>query len=110
MCRCAGTHAPSWPSSVHHVAAFAAPPSANAATAANRYFFICGIPFRFDDEAFEREPSLSSVTDMALVKAQNLLSSAKNLRSSAKKPPTGLLRGPCAGGREPLGGGLVGPR
>jgi hypothetical protein len=31
---------------------------------------------------------------MALVKAQDLLSSAKNLRSSAKKPPAGLLRGP----------------
>jgi hypothetical protein len=67
-----------WLLSVHHVPAFAVgAPITNAATAANRYFFISG-PFCFDDEAFEGEPSLSSVTDVAPVKAQNLLSSAKN--------------------------------
>jgi hypothetical protein len=45
------------------------------------------VAFLFDDEAFEGEPSLSPDTDVALVKAQNLLSSAKNLRSSTKTCP-----------------------
>ena len=50
-----------------------------------------------------RRAGLPSVTDVALVKAQDLLSSAKNLRSSAKKTSAGLLRGPSRERRSTFG-------